>query len=88
MRTGIRLRVATGSAVAVVLAAGALAVALTASAGIRADGNEMSQRLVPAAAAADDLLGLYSTQQTWVRSYVTSGRPRVTGSVQRRSHPD
>jgi PAS domain S-box-containing protein len=74
MRTGIRLRVATGSAVAVVLAAGALAVALTASAGIRADGNEMSQRLVPAAAAADDLLGLYSTQQTWVRSYVTSGQ--------------
>jgi sigma-B regulation protein RsbU (phosphoserine phosphatase) len=33
----------------------------------------MAQRLVPAAAAAGDLLSLYSTQQTWVRSYVTSG---------------
>ncbi len=74
MRFGIRLRVAAGSAVAVALAAAALAVALSATANIRAEGNEMSQQLVPAAASAGDLLSLYSTQQTWVRDYVTSGQ--------------
>jgi PAS domain S-box-containing protein len=73
MRSGIRLRVATGSAVAVVLAAAALAGALATAAGTRADGRELSQRLVPAADAAIDLLNLYQTQETWVRNYVTSG---------------
>jgi PAS domain S-box-containing protein len=73
MRNGIRLRVATGSAVAVVLAGAALGSALVTAAGTRADDRELSQQLVPAAAAAGDLLGLYSTQQTWVRDYVTNG---------------
>jgi len=74
MRFGIRLRVATGSAVAVVLAGAALGGALVTAAGTRTDDRELSQRLVPAAAAAGDLLSLYSTQQTWVRGYVTSGQ--------------
>ena len=73
MRTGIRLRAATGSAVAVLLAGAALGGALVTAAGNRADDRELSQRLVPAAAAAGDLLSLYSAQQTWVRDYVTSG---------------
>jgi PAS domain S-box-containing protein len=72
LKTGIRLRVATGSAVAVTLAAVALAGALATAAGARADGRVLSQRLVPAAAAAVDLLGLYQSQETWVRDYVTS----------------
>jgi len=73
MRTGIRLRAATGSAVAVLLAGAALGGALVTAAGNRADDRELSQRLVPAAAAVGDLLSLYSAQQTWVRDYVTSG---------------
>jgi len=73
MRTGIRLRVAAGSAIALVLGAVALGGALVTAAGTRADGRELSQHLVPAAAAAVDLLSLYQTQQTWVRDYVTSG---------------
>jgi PAS domain S-box-containing protein len=73
MRSGIRLRVAVGSAVAVVLAGTALGGALVTAAGTRADDRELSQRLVPAAAAAGDLLSLYSAQQTWVRGYVTNG---------------
>ncbi len=72
LRTGIRLRVATGSAVAVTLGAVALAGALATAAGARSDGRVLSQRLVPAAATAVDLLGLYQTQETWVRDYVTS----------------
>jgi PAS domain S-box-containing protein len=74
MRSGIRLRVAVGSAVAVVLAGAALGGALVTAAGTRADDRELSQRLVPAAAAAGDLLSLYSAQQTWVRGYVTGGQ--------------
>jgi PAS domain S-box-containing protein len=74
MRSGIRLRVAAGSAVAVVLAGAALGGALVTAAGTRADDRELSQRLIPAAAAAGDLLGQYSTQQTWIRSYITSGQ--------------
>ena len=67
LRTGIRLRVAAGSAIALVLGAVALGGALVTAAGTRADGRELSQHLVPAAAAAVDLLSLYQTQQTWVR---------------------
>jgi PAS domain S-box-containing protein len=73
MRTGIRLRVGAGSAIAVVLAAAALGGALVTAAGTRADDRELSQHLVPAADAAIDLLNLCQTQQTWVRDYVTGG---------------
>ena len=72
-KPGIRWRVASGSAVAVALAAAALAVALVTAAGTRAESDELSQRLVPAAAAAVDLLNLDQAQETWVRDYVTSG---------------
>jgi CHASE3 domain sensor protein len=66
--------VTAASAVALVLAAVALAVALVAASHIRAQGHVLSRRLVPAAAAAGDLLDDYQAQQTWLRGYVTDGR--------------
>ena len=72
-RPGIRWRVTAASAVALVLAAVALAVALVAASHIRAQGHVLSRRLVPAAAAAGDLLDDYQAQQTWLRGYVTDG---------------
>jgi PAS domain S-box-containing protein len=75
MRTGIRLRVGAGSAIALVLGGVALGGALVTAAGTRADGRELSQHLVPAAAAEVDLLSLYQAQETWVRDYVTIGHP-------------
>ena len=57
------------------LTAAALSVAFDAGAGSQAQGRELAQRLVPAAAASVDLLELYQDQQTWLRDYVTSGRP-------------
>jgi PAS domain S-box-containing protein len=74
MRTGIRFRVATGSAVAVVLSGAALGVALVTTASIQADGNEMVRSILPAAAAAGGLRDLYSEQQLWLRIYVISGQ--------------
>jgi PAS domain S-box-containing protein len=75
LRTGLRWRVIITSAVALALAAAAMAVALVAAAGIRADDRELSQRLVPAAAAAVALLEEYQAQQNWLRGYVTARRP-------------
>jgi PAS domain S-box-containing protein len=82
LKRGIRLRVATGSAVAVALASVALAVALATAAGARADGRELSHRLVPASAAAVSLLNLYQAQETWLRNYVTAGHPGSLASWQ------
>jgi PAS domain S-box-containing protein len=73
LRTGIRLRVAAGSAVALALGAVALSVALVAAAGTQADGNELVQRLVPAASATENLLDFYQARETTVRDYVTTG---------------
>jgi PAS domain S-box-containing protein len=70
----MRGRVIAASAIALVLAAAALAIALVATADIRDQGRVLSDRLVPAAAAAGDLLDDYQAQQTWLRSYVTRGR--------------
>jgi PAS domain S-box-containing protein len=75
LRGGIRLRVATGSAVAVALGSVALTIALFTVAGARAEGHQLSHRLVPAAAATVGLLSLYQAQETWLRNYVTSGHP-------------
>jgi PAS domain S-box-containing protein len=75
LRTGMRWRVVTTSAVALVLTAAAMAAALVAASGIRADSRELSQRLVPAAAAAVSLVEEYQAQQNWLRGYVTAGRP-------------
>jgi PAS domain S-box-containing protein len=58
---------------AVVLSAAAFAVALTAVADSQSYGRELSQRLVPAAAAANNLLSLYTAQQTSLRDAVTDG---------------
>ena len=68
---GLRQRVVAASVVALILAAAALAVALTAANGSRAHGRELSQQLVPAAATAIDLIDLYTAQRTSLRDYVT-----------------
>jgi len=60
------------AAVALAVTASALIVALTAEAGARADSQELSQRLVPAAAVTGVLLNQYMQQQTSLRNYVTS----------------
>ncbi len=75
LRTGMRWRVVITSAVALALTAAAMAVALVAASGVRAESRELSQRLVPAAAAAVDLLEEYQAQQNWLHGYVTAGRP-------------
>ncbi len=72
-KNSVRWQVATASTVALSLAAAALAGALITTAGIRADGRQLSQRLVPAATTGDDLLRLYSAQQAWLSSYVLTG---------------
>ena len=73
--TSMRGRVVIASALALALAGASMAVALVTADSTRAEGRELSQRLVPAAAMAGDLLNLYQAQQTWLRGYVTSGRP-------------
>jgi len=70
----LRFRVITASVVALTLSAAALAIALVAAASARGDGRELSQRLVPAAAASVDLLSLYTAQQTALRDYITAGQ--------------
>lgn len=72
-RTGMRWRVLVGSVILLALTAAALTVALNAETNSRADGRELAQRLVPAAAASVDLLELYQAQQNWLRDYVTGG---------------
>jgi len=74
-KIGLRRRVAVTSVAALVLAASALAVALITADSMRAQGVQLSGRLVPAAAATGDLLDLCQDQQTWLRQYVTSGSP-------------
>ena len=73
--TSMRARVVIASTLALALAGASMAVALVAANSTRAEGRELSQRLVPAAAAAGNLLDLYQEQQTWLRGYVTSGHP-------------
>ncbi len=73
--TSMRGRVVIASTLALALAGASMAVALVAANSTRAEGRELSQQLVPAAAAAGNLLDLYQEQQTWLRGYVTSGHP-------------
>jgi PAS domain S-box-containing protein len=73
-KTGIRSRMVIASAVSLALAGSALALALVAADSIRAEGGQLSQRLVPAAAASVELIEIFQAQQTWLRSYVTTGR--------------
>ena len=73
--SGIQRRVSIAAAVSLLVAGAILIVALAAAADARAAGRELSERLVPAAAAAAGLLNDYTSQQTSLRNYVTSGRP-------------
>jgi PAS domain S-box-containing protein len=73
--SGLRRWVSVIAAVSLVVTVGALIVAVTAAAGTRAASRELSQRLVPAAAASGVLLDRYTAQQNSLRDYVTSGRP-------------
>ena len=73
--SGIQRRVSIAAAVSLLVAGAILIVALAAAADTRAAGRELSERLVPAAAAAAGLLSDYTSQQTSLRNYVTSGRP-------------
>jgi PAS domain S-box-containing protein len=70
----MRWRVVAASATALVLAAVGLTVALVATARIRTEVRALSQQLVPAAAAAGDLLVDYQAQQTALRQYVSNSR--------------
>jgi hypothetical protein len=66
-------RSTVAAAVAVALASGAFAVALIAAAESRSTNRLLSNRLVPASAAANDLSRLFTGQQTALRVAVTSG---------------
>jgi hypothetical protein len=72
---GIQRRVSTAAALSLLVAGAILIVALAAAANTRAAGGELKERLVPAAAAAAGLLKDYTSQQTSLGSYVTSGQP-------------
>ena len=76
MATGLSLRRGAGlaAALSLVLTAAALAVALAAAASARTAGHELSARLVPAAGSADGMLGGYTTEQMYLRDYVTGRR--------------
>jgi PAS domain S-box-containing protein len=73
-RIGIRLRSTAASLIALVLATAAFAVALIAATDSQSYSRELSQRLVPAAAAADDLVRQFTAQQTSLRDAVMSGQ--------------
>ena len=73
-RAGLSRRVTAAAACALIVTAAVLAIALSAAAGARAAGRELSQRLVPAAATAGALLKAYQAQQGSLRDYVTSGQ--------------
>ncbi len=75
LKASMRRRVAAVGVIALVLTATAMTVALVAAGGIRADGRQLSQRLVPAAAAAGNLLEEYQAEQNWLRGYVIGGHP-------------
>jgi PAS domain S-box-containing protein len=72
--SGLWRWVSVVAAVALIVTASALIVALTAEAGARASSQQLSQRLVPAAAATGTLLNTYMQAQTSLRNYVTSGQ--------------
>ena len=71
--SGLRRWVSVAAALSLAVTAAAMSVALAAVVGARDSSRELSQRLVPAAAAAGVLLQQYTEQQTSLRDYVTSG---------------
>ena len=72
---GLQRRVSIAAALSLLVTSALLIAALAAAADARAAGRELSERLVPAAAAAAGLLNDYTSQQTSLRNYVTSGQP-------------
>ena len=86
--SGLRRWVSVIAAVSLVVTVGALIVAVTAAASTRAASRELSQRLVPAAAASGVLLDQYTAQQNSLRDYVTSGRPGRVAAVWQGSDAD
>jgi hypothetical protein len=74
-RVSLRRRVAAVGVIALVLTAAAMTVALIAAGGIRGEGRQLSRHLVPAAAAAANLLEGYQAEQNWLRGYVIGGHP-------------
>jgi len=82
---GLRRWVSIAAAVSLAVTAAALIVALTAAADARASSDELSQRLVPAAAASGALLAQYTAQQLSLRDYVTSGRAAALAPFSRAS---
>jgi signal transduction histidine kinase len=86
MRRGLGRWAAIAAAVSLTVTAIALAFALAAGASARADDPTLSQRLVPAAAAAGGLLAGYTAESSALRDYVTTGRPASLGSYQKALH--
>jgi len=72
---GLRRWVSVAAAVSLAVTAAALAAALVAAADANAANHELSNRLVPAAAAERVLYAQYTAQQSVLRDYVTNGRP-------------
>jgi PAS domain S-box-containing protein len=80
-RIGKLRRTTVVSLAALALTAGAFGVALTAAADSRSSYRELSGRLVPAAAAANDLLRMFAAQQATLRAAVTSGDANELATV-------
>ena len=81
--SGLRRWVSVAAAAALAVTAAALTLALVAAGGASAANRELSQRLVPAAAASGTLLGQYTTQQTALRNYVTGRQPAALAPYRR-----
>ncbi len=74
-KLGIRTRATVASALALGLSAAAFAVAFGAVEQGQADSSRLAHQLVPASAAADDLVSMLTSQQNRLRNAVTEGRP-------------
>ena len=70
---GLRARIRLASAVMLLLALMALAIAMMAAADARRASHEMSDRLVPGATEAVGLSEAFLIEQTSLHDYITSG---------------
>src|ERR1035438_8437632 len=77
-RLGRTLGIASAGALGVVTAC-ALVVAVVAAASGTAQRRELSQRLLPAASAADTMASLFTEEQASLRQYVATGRAATLG---------
>jgi hypothetical protein len=71
---GLARRAGIAAALSLLVTGAVLTVALLAAGRTRANGDQLSSRLVPAAAAAGALLDRYTTAQSDLRNYVTGGQ--------------